>query len=161
MGEGQTKRQIVGSLDMSSSLHQTKEPSGRCPSERYGRLCVIAGPSRASVFGRPLLSQLSSFKAETGQQTHKHGTGRCYALHPALSAEAAARPLYFTQFTSLVLVFASPRPAPWTDPCPGSGMRVAALWHCSLCLKKPCFLLPRMTSHSVRPIGRPDRSVHI
>lgn len=25
VGEGQTKRQIVGSLDMSSSLHQTKE----------------------------------------------------------------------------------------------------------------------------------------
>lgn len=25
MGEGQTKRQIVGSLDMSRSLHQTKE----------------------------------------------------------------------------------------------------------------------------------------
>ena len=31
MGEGQTKRQIVGSLDMSSSLHQTKEMDPNTP----------------------------------------------------------------------------------------------------------------------------------
>lgn len=31
MGEGQTKRQIVGSLDMSSSLHQTKETDQKSP----------------------------------------------------------------------------------------------------------------------------------
>lgn len=33
----------------------------------------------------------SRCEAETGQQqTHKHGTGRCYALHPAQSVAAAA-----------------------------------------------------------------------
>lgn len=54
---------------------------------------------------RLLLSQLSGFKAETGQQTHKHRTGRCYALHPALSADAAAtvRPQYFIQIIFLIL----------------------------------------------------------
>lgn len=30
MGEGQTKWQIVGSLDMSGSLHQTKEIYRKC-----------------------------------------------------------------------------------------------------------------------------------
>lgn len=36
-----------------------------------------------------------------GQQAHKHGTGRCYALHPTLSAAADARggPFPFKTFT--------------------------------------------------------------
>lgn len=38
-----------------------------------------------------IFASQSRCEAETGQQqTHKHGTGRCYALHPAQSAAAAA-----------------------------------------------------------------------
>lgn len=38
-----------------------------------------------------IFASQSRCEAEMGQQqTHKHGTGRCYALHPAQSAAAAA-----------------------------------------------------------------------
>ncbi|KAK1879381.1 Methyl-CpG-binding domain protein 3 [Dissostichus eleginoides] len=41
------------------------------------------------------VAEIVGRQAETRQQqAHKHGTGRCYALHPALSAEAAVRVPY-------------------------------------------------------------------
>lgn len=87
-GTGSDKAQIVGSLDMSSSLHQTKDGTEMCS---FYVVAQLSGPPHTCVRGGLLLSQLSRFQAETGQQTHKHGAGRCYALHPAPCADAAAR----------------------------------------------------------------------
>lgn len=109
--EGQTKRQIVGSLDMSRSLHQTKKTHlnvarrarSRSPSSTlasWGRPAESAAPFIYLFFaGRynELCGGLIPRRLEAGQLAHKHGTGRCSALDSApspsptrLSATAAA-----------------------------------------------------------------------
>lgn len=67
MGEGQTKRQIVGSLDMSSSLHQTKEIHRKTLLFFYHKAEVAALNSELAfltpvyVYGRLLVAPLSRF----------------------------------------------------------------------------------------------------
>lgn len=112
-----------------------------------------------------IFASQSRCEAETGQQqTHKHGTGRCYALHPAQSAAAAACRYVYTRDDFFNYDFYSDVSYTLNLVKPWVCFPVAlalTLQHCSLCLKKPCFLLPRMTSHSVRPIGRREWSVRI
>ena len=95
VGEGQTKRQIVGSLDMSSSLHQTKEMDpntplfcaadlkaapqkrrARTPRVTEGFFFII--PDHRSLSGGKILRQ------KRGQQAHK--TRDWAVLRPAPSA---------------------------------------------------------------------------
>lgn len=83
-------------------------------------------------------------------------TQRCLPTPPPLADGAAT---FYAQKSTLSLFYINPRPGGGISQCFGVCFLAAAPLasrHCSLCLKKPCFLLPRMTSRSARPIGRPQ-----
>lgn len=96
---------------MSSSLHQTKEMHPNVPLSvhrtsqvaDYGTELTV--PTHVPVCGRSVLASVSRFWAETGQQAHKHGTGRCYALDPALSPDAARSRWSRFIFTHVLILF--------------------------------------------------------
>lgn len=106
-------------------------------------------------------------QADPGQQTHKNSD---WAVHrPAPSSVGRCR-CFFTStpqdfffflhtyiFSFCFYIVSSLSRA----EVPACVFAAAALRHCSLCLKKPCFLLPRMTSRSAHPIGRRRRSLLI
>lgn len=152
---------------------------------RIGHVRLAGSPRRVS--GADIVSFVGVWfprRLEAGQLVHKHGTGRCSAqdsapsLTPLLSppptrlsataaaqhSACAARLLFFSFLVGLFAFLAATHLTRYTRTQFRSYSPAAAataLRHCSLCLKKPCFLLPRMTSRSARPIGRRQRSVCI
>lgn len=79
-----------------------------CTKQRkYREMCRFSSYRRSQAALNSHLHLIHAFvifapqsrcEAETGQQqTHKHGTGRCYALHPAQSAAAAACRYVYTR----------------------------------------------------------------